>query len=356
MSRRPSGSPRIRDVANHASVSIGTVSRVLNDHPDVATDLRERVQQAISELGYRPNGRAAVRRTDRRSGVIGMLMCNGSNINPVHAYLLLGMEEICTQASYHLMFARHHYDSQTRPSDIQLPAVLKSRNLADCVVITGTNYENFLKGLDSTGIPYVTLANHIVGRQARKPGKNQVRYNDLEGFGEATRYLIQLGHKNIWFVGDTSKPWFQQRYEGYEKAMLQHSLDPLAQTVGLADNPVQNGRAAVSLILDQGRPVTAILAASDEIALGAREGLLQHGKTVPRDVSIIGFQHQVETYSASPFTSVCVDAVEVGRQLARSAIKRIESAGREIAETIVPAVLVKRGSCRPLREEEHMVL
>jgi DNA-binding LacI/PurR family transcriptional regulator len=138
--------------------------------------------------------------------------------------------------------------------------------------------------------------------------------------------------------------------------MLDHSLDPLAQTVALADDPVENGRAAVSLILDQKRPITAVLAGSDEIALGAKEGLVQHGLAVPRDVSVIGFQHQVQTLSASPLTCVCVDAVEVGRQLARSAIKRIESRGRDIPETIVPTVLVKRGSCRPLRPKEHMVL
>ncbi len=355
MSRRSSGAPKIRDVANYASVSIGTVSRVLNDHRDVATELRERVRLAIAELGYQPSVRAASRKNER-CGIISLVMCNGSGFNSVHAYLLLGVEELCAQATYCLMFARHQYEPNVRPNDLQLPAFAKARDLADCLILTGTNYENFLKALDVSGIPYVTLANHVVGRQTRKPGKNQVRYNDLEGFGEATRYLIQLGHKSIWYVGDTSKPWFQQRYEGYEKIMLENSLDPLAQTVGLADNQVENGRAAVSLILDQKRPITAILAGSDEIALGAKEGLMQHGLTVPRDVSVIGFQHQIETYSASPLTSVCVDAIEVGRQLAKSAIKRIESGGRDIPESSVSTVLVKRGSCRPLRPEEHMVL
>ncbi len=355
MSRRPSRSPKIRDVANYASVSIGTVSRVLNEHRDVASDLRRRVQLAIDELGYRPNGRAS-RRKNERPGVISLVMCNGSGFNAVHAYLLLGIEEACAQANCYLMFARHQYEPHVRSTELLLPGITKSRDLADCLIITGTNYDNFLKALDNAGVCYVTLVNHVVGRQTKRPGKNQVRYNDYEGFGEATRYLIQLGHKNIWYIGDTSKPWFQQRYEGYEKTMLENSLDPLAQRVGLADNQVENGRAAVSLILDQKRPISAILAGSDEIALGAKEGLVQHGLTVPRDVSVIGFQHQIETFSATPLTSVCVDTVEVGRQLAKAAIKRIESGGRDVPESTVATVLVKRGSCRPLRTEEHMVL
>ncbi len=353
--RRPPGAPKIRDVASYASVSIGTVSRVLNDHRDVASELRKRVQLAIDELGYKPKILAANRKAER-PGVISLLMCNGSGFNAVHAYLLLGIEEACAQSNCYLMFARHQYNPHGRSADLLPPGITKSRDLADCLIITGTNYENFLRALDGAGMPYVTLANHVVGRQTRRTAKNQVRYSDCEGFREATRYLIQLGHKNIWYIGDISKPWFRQRYEGYEETMVENSLDPLAQTVGLADNQVENGRAAVSLILDQKRPITAILAGSDEIALGAKEGLVQHGLAVPRDVSVIGFQHQIETFSATPLTSVCVDTAEVGRQLAKAAIKRIESGGRDVPERSVPTFLVKRGSCRPLRSEEHMVL
>src|SRR5581483_895797 len=207
MSRRRSGSPKIRDVASRASVSIGTVSRVLNDHRDVASELRKRVQLAIDRLGYRPSVRPAIRKNER-PGVISLVMCNGTGFNSVHAYLLLGIEEFCAQANCYLMFARHQYEPHVRSTDLLLPGITKSRDLADCLIITGTNYENFLKALDGAGITYVTLANHVVGRQTKRPGKNQVRYNDCEGFGEATRHLIQLGHKNIWYIGDTSKPWF----------------------------------------------------------------------------------------------------------------------------------------------------
>jgi DNA-binding LacI/PurR family transcriptional regulator len=355
MGRRSSAFPKIKDVADRASVSIGTVSRVLNGHQDVGNELQARVQRAIRELGYLPDARAQnfVREHSR---IIGLVMCNGAGFNSVHAYLLLGIEEACAEADYYLLFARHQYEPHVQSGDLQLSGLIQARGLADCLILTGTIYANFLHALDAAGLTYVTLANHVVGQHSKKAGKNQVRYNDSEGFENATRYLIQLGHKHIWYIGDISKPWFQQRHEGYAKAMAENSLEPRAHTVAIDDESFQNGHAAAAFIIEQGWPMTAIIAGSDEMALGAKESLLQHGLLVPRDVSLIGFQHQLDRSTANQLTCVCVDGREVGRQLARTAIKRNESRGKDLPEAIVPTILVKRGSCRPLRGEEHMVL
>jgi DNA-binding LacI/PurR family transcriptional regulator len=93
---------------------------------------------------------------------------------------------------------------------------------------------------------------------------------------------------------------------------------------------------------------------SDETELGANKRLLQHGRAVPQDVSLIGLQHQIDRSAADHLTCVFADGVEVGRQLAKTAIKQIESRGEDLSE--VATVLVKRGPCRPLRGEEPMVL
>ncbi len=200
------------------------------------------------------------------------------------------------------------------------------------------------------------LANHMVRPQSQHEHGNQVRYNDYGGFHEATNYLIQLGHKHIWYIGDTSRPWFLNRYEGYVTAMANHDLEPRAHTVALSDDPYENGHAAVSYILDQRWPLTAIVAGSDELAFGAREALRQNGRSIPHDVSLIGFENQLRRSHAANLTSVCVDMAEVGRQLAKMAISKVESAGKNMAEVIVPATLVKRSTCRPVRTEEAMVL
>lgn len=102
--------------------------------------------------------------------------------------------------------------------------------------------------------------------------------------------------------------------------------------------------------------MTAILAASDELAFGAREALRQHRREVPKDVSLIGFAHRIGHARGSTLTSVCVDMVEVGRQLAKLAIAEIESQEKQSREVSVPTVFVKRSTCRPLCKEEHMLL
>jgi DNA-binding LacI/PurR family transcriptional regulator len=183
-----------------------------------------------------------------------------------------------------------------------------------------------------------------------------VSYDDAGGCYQATQYLAQLGHRHIWYIGDESRPWHRNRLQGYTRAINELKLELHVHSVALSDNEFENGQAAVSYIMDQGWQMTAILAESDQIAFGAREGLRQHRREVPKDVSLIGFEYEAGRGHASNLTSVSVDMVEVGRQLAKAAVARIENSQKEMTGTIVPTVLVKRSTCRPLRKEEHMML
>jgi DNA-binding LacI/PurR family transcriptional regulator len=232
--------------------------------------------------------------------------------------------------------------------------MILQRGLAESVIVAGTNHENFIEAVEKSGRPYVVLANNVV-RSRGRPAMNQVRYDDYGGFCEAVRYLAQFGHQDIWYIGDNSEPWFQTRYEAYEKTMRDLHLEPRAQVVATSDDAFENGHQAVSLILEQRLSTTAIVAASEELAYGVKEGLRQHGRDVPRDVSLIGFDHETGRTRLPTMTSVCVDTVEVGRQLAKMAIARIEP-DCTLPEVVVATRLVRRSSCRPLRPEPQMVL
>lgn len=335
-------------------MSIGTVSRVLNDHADVGLPLRERVEAAIRELGYRAVVRPTLERDHTR--VLGFLLCNGQGINAVHGHLLMGVEDYCSEAGYYLLFARHFHSPEIPSEEIEIPEILYGREHVACTILAGNSHRNFLSALEANNIRHVLLANHAPEYQNSARRVNSVRYEDVGGFAEATRYLIQLGHKQIWFLGDTSLPWFRNRYQGYASAMTAAQLEPRAHTFALADDPFENGHAAASYIVDQNYPVTALLCGSEELALGAREALRQHGRDVPSDVSLIGFQHQSMNARTFNMTCVRVDMVEVGRQLAKHAIARVESYGMDQPEVVVPSTLVKRATCRPLRADDVMVL
>ncbi len=347
--------PTMKDIAAHARVSIGTVSRVLNRHPDVDGALRARVEAAVRSLGYRLNARTrSVVHT--RSRIIGLIQCNDFGLNRVQSLLLQGVEEYCTAAGYCLLFARHHFASDTSPELLPMPSAIETPGLADCIVVAGSLAANTLAALDHHDFKYVLLANHLVDEGEAEIPSSYVRYDDENGCYEATRYLAQLGHSHIWYLGDASCSWHRNRYKGYCRAMAELGLDTHVHTIALADDEYENGRAAISYILEQQWPVTAILAASDELAYGAREGLRQHRRDVPKDVSLIGFEQQVGHSRGSNLTSVCVDMVEVGRQLARLAVAQIESQQLGQRKVLLPTVFVKRSSCRPLRQEEQMLL
>ena len=352
MPRNNQGFPTIKDVAKKAAVSIGTVSRVLNGSDNVDAALREKVSKTIRELGYRPNARAQsfVR---ERSNVIAFVLSNGLGLSSAYARILLGIEEFCADSGYHLLFTRFRYQANQTPAELQLPSVLAARGMADCVIVGGTNYPNLLQTLRELGMSSVVLANDMA--DGFVPAANYVRYDDVGGAAAATEYLIRLGHRDIWFIGDTLIPVYRSMFKGYVAAMETAGLEPRAHTVALADDSFDNGHAAMLHILEQSSPLSAVVAGSDDIAHGARDALRQHGKDVPRDVSLIGFE-QSGGARAAHLTCIQVNMAEVGRQLARLALARVAGGGKDQAPMMIPAAIVRRSSCRPLRRDDSMVL
>jgi|ERR1017187_182464 DNA-binding LacI/PurR family transcriptional regulator len=339
----------IKDVARLASVSIGTVSRVLNERANVDAQLRERVEAAIRELHYRPNARARVF-VQNSTPVISFILSNRSLLNPFHSGILQGAEEYCESEGFFVMFTKYDYSPLTKPSELRLPGVLQSHGIADCLILAGTNYENFVEAVERLGVPYVILANHHVTGKPVAP-YDRVGWDDDQGPYEATRYLITLGHRHIWYIGDTSLPWYQQRYRSYERAMRESGLEPLGQTVGLSNDYYANGYACTQVILDKGYPVTAIFAAYDEIAFGAADALQKHGLSIPQDVSLIGYgDDDGAQFKVPPLTSVHVDKARVGRELARMAVEKLRRPGRRMAALTVPVRLMKRGTTRTANE------
>ena len=336
----------IRDVARRAAVSVGTVSRVLNKQPDVNPKLRKQVLRVLKQLKYRPNVRAQMFARNS-SPVVSFILSNRDFLHPFHSRVLQGVEEYCEEAGFFVIYTRFRYSHSVAPADLPLPNILQSHGIADCVILAGANYENFTASLDDRGLYYVLLANNFFSKGSGEPF-DRVRFDDISGAADATRYLISLGHRDIWFIGDTSLPWFKNRYDGYCNAMSAAGLKPLAQTLSLSDDRFLNGMNSIQMILERDRLVTAVLAGNDEIAHGVWEGLLKAGLEVPRNVSLIGFDDLNSAGRLQTLSSVRVEAAELGRQLARMAISKIRSKGQRLPEVLLPATLVKRATCRPL--------
>jgi len=344
----------MKDIAKRANVSIGTVSRVLNRHEDVDQDLRERVEGIARKVGYRFSARTQTV-VHTRSRIIGLILLNDFGLSSAHSQLLLGVEEYCSRSGYNLLFARHHFSKDSAASDLEIPSVIQTPGLADCVILAGCISKNVLRAFERFGLRYVLLQNHLLEQGGDGVKGVTVQYDDLGGSYAAVQYLAKLGHKHIWYIGDQTDQGHSNRFRGYSQAMTELKLEPHAHTIPLSDDEFESGQAAVSYILEQGWPITAILTGSDGLAFGVREGLRLHRLEVPRDVSLIGFEYGIRT-RASNVSSVSVDMAEVGRHLAKAAIMQIEQKEAEAREVVVATSLIKRSTCRPFRKEEHMVL
>jgi len=338
----------MKDVATRAGVALGTVSRVVNEYPDVDPGLRERVEKAIRELNYRPDARAqSFNRA--ASPLIGYILGNRPLLNRFHSRILQGVEEYCDEAGYLVIYSKFNYRPGAKASELLMPRLLQSHGLTDCLILAGTNYENFVEALEQLGISYVLLGNNFVGDK-KLPPVDQVRFDDAAGAYAATRYLIELGHRHVWYVGDIALPWSRVKYESYLRAMADSGLAPQAQTIGLADDYYANGYRSVKLILEKKLPITAILT-NDDGALGAWDALTGSGLHVPQDVSLVGFgDNENVQVTVPPMTSVRIDRMEIGRQLAKMAIAKIKSPGRKFPEVVLPTTLMRRGTTRPVVE------
>jgi LacI family transcriptional regulator len=347
----------VRDVARKAGVSVGTVSRVLNANPEVKPALRRRVEAALRSLAYRPQ--AAVRNLSRNaSPVFSFVLSNRDLLHPFHSRILEGVSRQCEEDGYFVLFSTFRYSPDAPVDRMEVPMVLQAHGIADCLILAGTNYPNLLAALDGMGIPYVLLGNNLVSAKPRPPF-DQVRFDDTQAASEAARYLIELGHRDIWFIGNVSWPWYRNRYEGYLQAMREAGLQPRGQTSDLSDDRFVNGELSAEMIVSQRHPLTAILAGTDDIAYGAWDALDRMGIKVPDQVSLIGFHDQPEPHRKRDLTTVRVEAEDIGRELARMAVAKARSANQPIPEIVVPSRLARRNSCRlllpPVRASENEI-
>lgn len=339
----------IADVALKAGVSLGTVSRVLNNRQDVDPELQRKVNEAARALHYAKTGRGRKVAREVRP-IITFVLGNREFLHPMHARMLQGAEEYCEAMGSFLVFKRLDYARDTPATELKLPLLLRAHAIADCLILAGTNYPNLLEATARAGVPYVLYRNNLVGA-APHDGFDQVRSDDREGTMQAVHYLARLGHKRICFIGDISQPWFRDRYRAYRAAIAEVGLEPMAQTVGLSTDNIRSGFTSAEAVMRQGLRPTAILAASDHIALGVWNYLRQAGVRVPENCSLIGVDDLPDSSATNPpLTTVRNPFLQLGRELARMAIEKAKSPCEPLPEVVLPTELVMRGTTWPYLE------
>ncbi|CAL9510629.1 LacI family DNA-binding transcriptional regulator [Saccharothrix sp. NPDC042600] len=332
---KTSRDPAMTDVARLAGVSHQTVSRVLNDHPNVREQTRLRVRAAIAELGYRPN-KAARALVTGRSQLIGVVAQNSTLYGP--ASLLAAFEEAAAGAGFAVSVGRvKELDHASINRAVERH---RDERVAGIVVIAPTASANDALADIPAGVPVVT----IDGDPARPTPL--VTVDQQAGAYAATKHLLDVGHRTVWHVSGPPN-WFDSsgRVEGWRKALEDAGAEvpPLVPADWSARAGYQAGQ-----MLARMPEVTAVFAANDHLALGILRAMHERGRRVPEDVSVIGFDDVPEAeFFIPPLTTVRQDFAAVAREALDLLLAQVADGGAaDTRRTIAPA-LISRGSVAP---------
>ncbi len=315
-------SPTLREVAEHAGVSIGTASQALNNRSNVAPETRARVVDAAMALGY-PIKSTLLDEAEVSVTTIGMLSKHDFGlpveINPFYSSVQLGVENECHKRHISLMFASVEVDPSNRP--LMWP-VLFNEPRVDGLILAGTLLETAVDFLGRRrDIPIV-----LVDGYAPALNYDNIVIDNAGGAAKLINHLVMCGHTHIGLIGFNSQSPIsvRERCESYLRTLQSHGIQQsYIEDSGLSR---ESGYEATRRLLKRAPQITAIFACNDLVAIGAIRGVRNLGMDVPRDVSVVGFDDIDLSGDIAPaLTTVRVHKLWLGSLAVRQLIARIQS-------------------------------
>jgi LacI family transcriptional regulator len=328
----------IKDVALRAGVSVTTVSHVVNDTRHVSAKGRERVEEAIRELGYVPNAMARSLKSNTTS-TLGMLIPNSSN--PYFAEIVRIVEDRCFGAGYTLVLC--NTDDEPHRQSVYLQVLAERRIDGLIVVSTGAGDDDSLvTQLHGLRIPTV-----LVDREIADPACDLVETAHMQGGLLAVRHLLSLGHKRIACIGGPVGVMpSEQRIEGWRMALAEAGATPHADALlwrgGFTS---QGGYEAMHAILRTEQAPSAVFVCNDLMAIGALRAAHESGVHVPDDLSIVGFDDiELSAYTSPPLTTVAQPKERIGALAVDMLLERVGGKRRDARKVVLQPELRVRAS------------
>ena len=340
-----SGKVGLREIAAAAKVSVSTVSRVLNGNNRVDPAIQKTVFDAAAKLDINLSQR-------NKTKALAFLLNNRPMLHAFHSRILLGAEAYCAARGWDMVFLSFNYSPQVPWKELHLPKVVQRHDVVRAVILAGTNSMNLLELLEHKGITFAVLGNNLIGEPADL--KSDVVFSDdLRGGYDMTRYLIELGHRSIGFVGNTRLPWFARCFTGYRRAMEEAALEPRQSGIDSEDDTEIGYLGAKSLVAS-GEPFTAIFAGNDPTAHGVYKGLRDSGLKIPDDVSVAGCNDTAGAWLYPGLTTIREFPEQLGKQLVEVVLNRIVNPGQGPQRVTIPTEFIKRDSCRPVLSSQSL--
>jgi LacI family transcriptional regulator, galactose operon repressor len=335
---------RLEDIAQLAGVSRSTVSRVVNDHPNVRASVRKRVLEVIESAGYHPNA-AARTLASQRSWMIGLVLPRSVSsffTDPYFPRLTQGVAQACNQYNYTLAL----FLVGTNEDEEKIYPRVSRKGLLDGILVqSGQIGDQLIDRLVNSNIPLV-----IAGRPFQSKDVSYIDVDNINAAYNAVSHLVRLGYQRIGTItGMADSSVTIDRKEGYLKAMVERGRDVDQALIAEGDFTDAGGYYAMQRLLPA-KP-DAVFAASDLMALGAMRAVREAGLRIPDDVAFVGFDDLPLAVLPEPqLTTVRQPIYQFGFKAVEILIDLIENGIEPARRILLDTELIIRGSCGASRK------
>lgn len=305
----------IREIAKRAKVSTATVSRAINRVPTVSPALSKRVWSVIEELGYYPNTQARAL-VSGRSRIFGLIISEITN--PFFPEIVQVFETIAVQHRYEILLTSTGNDPKRMESSVRR---MLERRVEGVAIMTFGMEEVLLEDLKLRQVPLV-----FVDVGPARPRVSNIRIDYLHGIRQAVQHLAALRHEKIAFItGPLRLKSAAARNQAFLRSMQEIGLETDPQLVVEGDHTVEGGMAAFSRLLDGPTRPTAVVCSNDMTAIGVMRKSHDAGISIPRDLSVIGFDDiRLAQFVIPPLTSVQMSQPELARLAFNALLAEVE--------------------------------
>ena len=304
----------IYEVSKLAGVSLATVSRVINNNTRVSDKTRQKVESAMSELGYRPNSIAQSLASNCTNSV-GIMVSELHG--PFFGQMMAGIEAELRAAGKHVIITTGHSEEDKEKAGIEF---LISRNCDAIIVHVEALSDEYLIELTKGKTPIYFMSRVIAGIE-----ENCIQLNNELGGYLATKAMIEQGHQQIAYIaGPEFKADSQNRLAGHRRALEEYNIPFADELFFVGDFKETGGKEGIKALINRKVDFTGLVCANDEMASGAMTYAREHNFTLPKDLSIIGFDNIIFSRHIYPkLTTIDNPVNEMGHMAAKLVLKNV---------------------------------
>ena len=336
----------IKDVAIQANVAPSTVSRVISDSPLISEKTKVKVRKVMEEMGYHLNYNAQMLAL-QSTKTIGIVMKNSTKQSMHNSFVpevLGGISALCSKYDFSISLTTGETVDEIFNDIVKM---VRGKRVDGVIVLYSKKDDKVVSYLIESGIPFV-----VIGKPLMESSKIMFVDNDnVQAAKEATNFLINLGHKNISFIGEDEQfEVGEARLNGFNQALREKGISVPKDYIRNMEIDLDEGKHIIGEIMGLVEPPTAFVIQNDLNALIVLTALSEKNIKVPEDVSIVSFNNSmISKFSNPPLTTVDTQTYQLGYEAASCLIELIKDPEMFKKSVIIPTIILERESCKVLK-------